>query len=208
MPGRSRSASACVDLASGRRWTYASLDDSIQRAVAVLESGYGIEPGQRIATVARNSADLLILQQAAMRIGAIFVPVNWRLAGCRAGSDPRRLRAGAAAARRRARCGAAQGLQLARGRRLRGGGRSAGTGAAPALAGRRCAVDHPLHLGHVGPAEGRDPDRAQRLRDRGQFRHSGAGRQFQHLPLRLADVPCHRPHHQPASRRCCKAGRC
>jgi fatty-acyl-CoA synthase len=46
----------------------------------VLESGYGIEPGQRIATVARNSADLLILQQAAMRLGAVFVPVNWRLA--------------------------------------------------------------------------------------------------------------------------------
>ncbi|MBM2711513.1 AMP-binding protein [Mesorhizobium caraganae] len=71
---------ACVDLASGRRWTYHALDDAIQRAVAVLESGYGIEPGQRIATVARNSADLLILQQAAMRLGAIFVPVNRRLA--------------------------------------------------------------------------------------------------------------------------------
>ena len=71
---------ACVDLASGRRWTYASLDDSIQRAVGALEKGYGVEPGQRIAAVARNSADLLILQQAAMRIGAIFVPVNWRLA--------------------------------------------------------------------------------------------------------------------------------
>lgn len=71
---------ACVDLASGRRWTYAALDDAIQRAVGVLETGYGIEPGQRIAALARNSADLLILQQAAMRLGAIFVPVNWRLA--------------------------------------------------------------------------------------------------------------------------------
>lgn len=71
---------ACVDLASGRRWTYAGLDEAIQRAVAVLQE-YGIEPGQRVATLARNSADLLILQQAAMRLGAIFVPVNWRLAG-------------------------------------------------------------------------------------------------------------------------------
>ncbi|CAN7655318.1 AMP-binding protein [Mesorhizobium sp. LjNodule214] len=70
---------ACVDLASGRRWTYAALDETIQRAIAVLD-GYGIEPGHRIVTFARNSADLLILQQAAMRIGAIFVPVNWRLA--------------------------------------------------------------------------------------------------------------------------------
>jgi len=71
---------ACVDLASGRRWTYSGFDEAIQRAVAVLEGGYGIKPEQRIATVACNSADLLILQQAAMRLGAIFVPVNWRLA--------------------------------------------------------------------------------------------------------------------------------
>ncbi|MGX7873725.1 AMP-binding protein [Mesorhizobium sp. ORM6] len=71
---------ACVDLASGRRWSYRALDEAIQRAVAVLETGYGVEHGQRIATLARNSADLLILQQAAMRLGAIFVPLNWRLA--------------------------------------------------------------------------------------------------------------------------------
>ncbi|AZO46250.1 acyl-CoA synthetase [Mesorhizobium sp. M7D.F.Ca.US.005.01.1.1] len=71
---------ACVDLASGQRWTYAALDEAIQRAVGVLQAGYGIEPGQRIATLARNSADLVVLQQAAMRLGAIFVPLNWRLA--------------------------------------------------------------------------------------------------------------------------------
>src|SRR6188508_2082653 len=58
---------ACVDLASARRWTYAALDADIQRAVAVLENSYGVQQGQRIANVARNSADLLILQQAAMR---------------------------------------------------------------------------------------------------------------------------------------------
>ncbi|TIX09137.1 MAG: acyl-CoA synthetase, partial [Mesorhizobium sp.] len=46
---------ACVDLASGRRWTYAAFDDAIQRAVAVLENS-GIKQGQRIATLARNSA--------------------------------------------------------------------------------------------------------------------------------------------------------
>ncbi|TPL85982.1 AMP-binding protein [Mesorhizobium sp. B2-3-12] len=72
---------ACVDLATGRRWTYAALDEAIQRAVGVLETAWDVEQGQRIATLARNSADLLILQQAAMRLGAIFVPLNWRLAG-------------------------------------------------------------------------------------------------------------------------------
>ncbi|TPN76035.1 AMP-binding protein [Mesorhizobium sp. CU2] len=70
---------ACIDLASGRGWTYSALDAAIQRAVAVLEN-HGVGQGQRIATLARNGADLVILQQAAMRRGAIFVPVNWRLA--------------------------------------------------------------------------------------------------------------------------------
>ena len=70
---------ACIDLSSGRQWDYRSLDRAIARAVTHLAVDLGIEPGQRIATIARNSADLLILQQAVMRIGAIFVPVNWRL---------------------------------------------------------------------------------------------------------------------------------
>jgi fatty-acyl-CoA synthase len=70
---------ACVDLATERRWTYGDLDDAINRAVTFLSDGCRIAAGQRIATIARNSADLLILQLATMRMGAIFVPVNWRL---------------------------------------------------------------------------------------------------------------------------------
>jgi fatty-acyl-CoA synthase len=69
---------ACVDLATGREWTYRQLNDAVQRAVTAL-AGLGIEPGQRVAVIARNSGDLLILQQAMMRLGAIFVPLNWRL---------------------------------------------------------------------------------------------------------------------------------
>lgn len=68
----------CVDLATGRQWTYRQLNDAIQRAVATLVD-FGIGPGQRVAVIARNSADLLILQQGAMRSGAMFVPINWRL---------------------------------------------------------------------------------------------------------------------------------
>lgn len=70
---------ACVDLASGRQWTYREFDLSIGRMAAWLADALGIQTGERIATIARNSADLLVLQQAAMRLGAIFVPVNWRL---------------------------------------------------------------------------------------------------------------------------------
>jgi fatty-acyl-CoA synthase len=70
---------ACVDLATGRTWTYRQLDDAINQAADYLIGSCNIRPGDRIATVARNSADLVILQQALMRIEAMFVPVNWRL---------------------------------------------------------------------------------------------------------------------------------
>lgn len=69
---------ALVDLASGRRWTYAELDLSVEQAITVL-AAYGIGRGDRVAALAKNSAELLLAQQAAMRMGAIFVPLNWRL---------------------------------------------------------------------------------------------------------------------------------
>ena len=71
-------ALAAVDLATDRRWTYQELDRDIQRAVAVL-AARGTGRGDRVAALARNSVHQVILQQALMRIGAIFVPLNWRL---------------------------------------------------------------------------------------------------------------------------------
>lgn len=70
---------ALVDLATDRRWTYAALDRAIEQAVVAL-AGLGLAPGERIAVLAKNTADLVIAQQAAARMGAIFVPMNWRLA--------------------------------------------------------------------------------------------------------------------------------
>lgn len=75
-PGRE----ACHDLATGRRWTYAALDQAITSAAAGLQRRHGIAAGDRVAALARNSADLLIAHLACSRLGAIFVPLNWRLA--------------------------------------------------------------------------------------------------------------------------------
>ena len=74
-PGRQ----ACVDLESGRRWTYAELDRDVNKAAAWLVDELGPASGERVATLARNCADMLILQIAAARAGAVFVPLNWRL---------------------------------------------------------------------------------------------------------------------------------
>ncbi|HJV41369.1 AMP-binding protein [Caulobacter sp.] len=72
------SRTAAVDLASGRRWTYAELDETVARAVTVLRRR-GVGQGARLATLARNRVLLAVLHLACARLGAIFVPLNWRL---------------------------------------------------------------------------------------------------------------------------------
>jgi fatty-acyl-CoA synthase len=71
---------AAVDLATGRRHTYQALDDRIARLAGTLRSGFGIAPGDRVAVLAPNTTDMFEVQFACGRIGAIFVPLNWRLA--------------------------------------------------------------------------------------------------------------------------------
>jgi fatty-acyl-CoA synthase len=69
---------AAVDLASGRSWTYAELDSAVARAVTVLRRR-GVGEGDRLATLARNRVLLAVLHLACARLGAMFVPLNWRL---------------------------------------------------------------------------------------------------------------------------------
>ena len=70
---------ACMDLVSGRRLTYAALDRRIDRCAAWLEERLETPAGERVAMLARNGADVLVVQYACNRIGAIFAPLNWRL---------------------------------------------------------------------------------------------------------------------------------
>jgi len=76
-----RAATALVDLESGRRWSWAEFDRSANRVARWLIEMLGPASGARLATVARNRAELLILQFGCVRAGAMFVPLNWRLAG-------------------------------------------------------------------------------------------------------------------------------
>jgi fatty-acyl-CoA synthase len=71
---------AAVDLATGRHHNYRDFDDRISRLAGSLQSQYGIAPGDRIAVLAPNTTDTFEVQFACGRIGAIFVPLNWRLA--------------------------------------------------------------------------------------------------------------------------------
>jgi len=79
--GRARGAAlALVDLESGRRWNWTAFDASVSRTAHWLIDRLGPASGARVATIARNRAELLILQFGCIRAGAIFVPLNWRLA--------------------------------------------------------------------------------------------------------------------------------
>src|SRR5436305_13546520 len=71
---------AAVDLATGRRHTYQAFDDRIARLAGTLQSRFGIGRGDRVAVLAPNTTDTFEVQFACGRIGAIFVPLNWRLA--------------------------------------------------------------------------------------------------------------------------------
>jgi fatty-acyl-CoA synthase len=72
--------SAVVDLESGRQWTYEELNRAVDRLAAWLVAEFGENSGARVATLAKNCAEMLILQLAGARAGTIFVPLNWRLA--------------------------------------------------------------------------------------------------------------------------------
>ena len=72
-------APALADLESGRRWTYAALDRAADGAASWLAAQLGPASGERVAVLARNCAEILILHLAAVRAGAVFVPLNWRL---------------------------------------------------------------------------------------------------------------------------------
>jgi fatty-acyl-CoA synthase len=71
---------AIRDLDGTRSLTYAQLDARVERCVSYLTHELGPLEGERIATLARNRADLLVLQVACARLGAIYTPLNWRLA--------------------------------------------------------------------------------------------------------------------------------
>ncbi len=59
-------------------WTYAEFDALCDRLAAGLQKR-GIQQGERVAILARNSNAFVALRFATARIGAIFVPINFML---------------------------------------------------------------------------------------------------------------------------------
>jgi fatty-acyl-CoA synthase len=86
---------AAQELATGRAWTYAEFDRAVGQAVTVLRE-LGVTPGDRVAVLAKNRVELIVLHLGCARLGAIFTPLNWRLsptelAGLLADAEPKLL---------------------------------------------------------------------------------------------------------------------
>ena len=64
----------------GREITYPELDAEIRRLAAMLDGALGVKSGDRVAHLGLNGPDLLALLFACARLGAVLVPLNWRLA--------------------------------------------------------------------------------------------------------------------------------
>lgn len=62
-----------------RRWTYAALNERVNRLAHVL-AREGIGRGDRIALLSQNCAAYIEIELAAAKLGAIVAAVNWRLA--------------------------------------------------------------------------------------------------------------------------------
>src|SRR5262249_20452734 len=65
---------------AGRSLSYAAFWQRIAAAAAALKSQLGVGCGDRVAILCANHPDYLVLLYACARLGALLVPLNWRLA--------------------------------------------------------------------------------------------------------------------------------
>jgi O-succinylbenzoate-CoA ligase len=69
---------ALVEVERGSRFTYAELNARSNRAAAVFR-GLGVRPGERVALLLMNGVEFVASFFALAKLGAVVVPLNWRL---------------------------------------------------------------------------------------------------------------------------------
>jgi len=69
---------ALVEVESGRRFSYAALDARCNRTAQALRAA-GVQPGDRVALLLLNGVEFVESFFAIAKLGAVVVPLNWRL---------------------------------------------------------------------------------------------------------------------------------
>ncbi|WP_456640551.1 class I adenylate-forming enzyme family protein [Bradyrhizobium sp. USDA 10063] len=64
----------------GETLSYAVFNRRIEQVARTLKSQLGVQRGDRVAILSLNRPDYLVLLYACARLGAMLVPLNWRLA--------------------------------------------------------------------------------------------------------------------------------
>jgi fatty-acyl-CoA synthase len=70
---------ALFDLHTGRRYTFAELNERANRAANFLRDRFDVHKGDRVSILAQNCLPFVDLLFGLGKIGAIFAPLNWRL---------------------------------------------------------------------------------------------------------------------------------
>ncbi len=78
------SREAFVEYERDRRFTFAELNQRCNRVANALAKR-GVQPGDRVAALLKNSAEFVETYFAIAKLGAIMVPVNWRLVAAEIG---------------------------------------------------------------------------------------------------------------------------
>src|SRR5712672_574202 len=64
----------------GEILSYRALSARIEQTAKALKAEFGVSRGDRVAILSLNRPDYLVLLYACARLGAMLVPLNWRLA--------------------------------------------------------------------------------------------------------------------------------
>ncbi|MCU0498465.1 MAG: long-chain fatty acid--CoA ligase [Anaerolineae bacterium] len=71
---------AMIDQVTGRSFTYGDFHDRAGRLAAYLRDHWGVVAGDRIAILGKNSTEYFEFEFACIKLGALMLPLNWRLA--------------------------------------------------------------------------------------------------------------------------------
>ena len=77
---RSPGRDAIIDVPHGRRLTFAQLEGRANRLAHGLREELGLQPGERVAILSTNAAEIAETFFACAKAGLVAMPLNWRLA--------------------------------------------------------------------------------------------------------------------------------
>ncbi len=83
---------ALVDGDSGRRWTYAEMDERANRVANWLRDVAGVAPGEPVGFIGRNRVEVVDLYLACGKAGFILAPLSQRLSAAEIGNLLARIR--------------------------------------------------------------------------------------------------------------------